>query len=146
MAAPDRIEGEAVRRVAAQGRLDEQFLRTLAAIYMPEAADLTKQLAPDQSFSVDNPIGADVAIAARSRYIVDWGDGTTTATSSQVGPVARRRRHPHLHPHGAGRHHHRHAPVGATWRSGSARGDLRDLRTAATLTLPVRQLQAVRNV
>jgi len=44
MAALDHVEGEAVRRAAAQGRLDETFVRTLASIYGPEAAELTQQV------------------------------------------------------------------------------------------------------
>ncbi|HEX2039299.1 MAG TPA: hypothetical protein VHF47_06160, partial [Acidimicrobiales bacterium] len=35
------------------------------------------------TFDVPNPIGADIAINATSRYVVDWGDGSppTTTTS-----------------------------------------------------------------
>lgn len=43
MTALDHVEGEAVRRVKGQGSLDEDFVRTLAAIYHSEAADLTQQ-------------------------------------------------------------------------------------------------------
>lgn len=97
-------------------------------------------------FDVDNPIGTDVAITATSRYLVEWGDGTTTATSSQGGPW----------PGGDVTHTYtRAAPAvtvtvtqlwEASWSAGAAAGDLAGLRTSSTLTLPVRQLQAVRNV
>lgn len=99
----------------------------------------------DQAFEVDNPIGDDVAIAATSRYLVDWGDGTTETTTSQGGPW----------PNGEVIHTYTVAAAdlkitvtqlwSAGWTAGPAGGELGDLRTTSTLPLPVTQLQAVRN-
>ncbi len=99
----------------------------------------------DQAFHVDNPIGDDVAIAATSRYVVDWGDGTTETTTSQGGPW----------PSGDVTHTYTDAAAAmkitvtqlwsAAWTAGPAGGELGDLRTTSTLALPVTQLQAVRN-
>lgn len=102
--------------------------------------------AKDQRFDVQNPVGDDVSISATSRYVVDWGDSTETTTTSQGGPW----------PDGDITHSYTEtAPSvtitvtqlwSATWRAGRAAGDLRDLQTTSTLTLPVTQLQAVRNI
>lgn len=43
MAALDHVEGDAVRRVLGEGRLDERFVKSLAAIYGPQAGDLAQQ-------------------------------------------------------------------------------------------------------
>lgn len=98
-----------------------------------------------QRFQVDNPLGDDVTVTATSRYVVAWGDGTTTTTSSQGGPW----------PDGDVTHTYTDVTPGALitvtqvwsahWTAGSDAGDLADLRTAGTLTLPVTQLQAVTN-
>jgi len=100
----------------------------------------------DQHFDVDNPVGEDVAITATSRYLVDWGDGTTTTTSSQGGPW----------PAGDVTHaYSKMAPAvtitvtqlwSAGWAAGANRGVLTDLRTSSSLALAVTQLQAVRNL
>ena len=98
-----------------------------------------------QHFDVDNPIGDDVAITATSKYVVDWGDGTTTTTVSQGGPW----------PSGDVTHTYVDAVSSRTitvkqiwtggWTAGAGRGDLADLQTTASLALSVTQLQAVRN-
>jgi hypothetical protein len=105
---------------------------------------------PSTAFAVPNPIGEDVAIAATSTYVVDWGDGSTpTTTTSQGGPW----------PDGDVTHVYDHAGStatitvaqvwSATWSAGAAgtagTGTLDNLRTTGTVTLPIRQLQAVRN-
>lgn len=99
------------------------------------------------AFDVPNPIGAPVAIAATSRYLVDWGDGTPpTATTSQGGPW----------PDGDVTHVYDtfHAAVtirvaqqwSATWTAGpGVTGTLENLRTEGELTIRVDQLQPVRN-
>ncbi|MGH9179632.1 MAG: hypothetical protein ACRD0N_13890 [Acidimicrobiales bacterium] len=100
----------------------------------------------ERRFEVDNPLGADVVITATSRYVVEWGDRATTSTVSQGGPW----------PNGDVTHTYTHmAPEvtisvtqvwEATWSAGDASGTLEGLRTTSSLSLPVRQLQAVRNV
>ena len=99
----------------------------------------------DQHFDVHNPIGDDVRITATSRYVVDWGDGTTVTTASQGGAW----------PRGDVTHTYERTSPGepirvtqewtAHWTAGTGGGDLSDLRTSATLVLPVSQLQAVLN-
>lgn len=100
----------------------------------------------EQRFDVDNPLGDDVAIHATSTYRVDWGDGTTTTTRSQGGPW----------PSGDVTHVYERTSPGvaitvtqlwsATWTAGPSTGDLADLQTTGALTMPVTQLQAVRNI
>ena len=102
--------------------------------------------AREQRFDVANPLGDDVVVTATSRYVVDWGDGTTDRTSSQGGPW----------PHGDVTHTYTHKSPAATitvtqlwsarWTAGGAAGDLDDLRTTSTLGLRVTDLQAVRNL
>lgn len=108
---------------------------------------LTIQGAATAEFHVPNPLGGDVAIAATSRYTVDWGDGSPpTTTTSQGGPW----------PDGDVTHVYdvagRSATIrvtqtwGATWSApGSAGGALDNLQTLGELTLRVEQVQAVRN-
>ena len=101
----------------------------------------------EQRFEVANPLGADVAITAQSHYEVDWGDGSPrTTTRSNGGPW----------PDGDVTHTYTHVSPAttitvtqvwsATWTAGEASGNLRGLRTTGTLTMPVMQVQAVRNL
>lgn len=108
---------------------------------------LTIKGAPTATFTVPNPIGGDVAIAATSRYVVDWGDGTPpTTTTSQGGPW----------PNGDITHVYDGAGStrtitvtqqwSATWSApNTAGGALDNLQTLGTLSLRVEQVQAVRN-
>lgn len=102
--------------------------------------------APRTTFDVPNPVGADVHIAATSRYVVDWGDGTTTTTTSQGGPW----------PHGDVTHVYDTARTRVTIRvtqvwsarwtaPGTNGGSLDDLRTGGDVTIAVVQVQPVRN-
>jgi len=102
---------------------------------------------PAATFEVPNPIGAPVGIAATSRYVVDWGDGTpATTTTSRGGPW----------PDGDVTHVYdtAHPAVtirvtqrwSATWTAGATTGGtLENLRTEGELTIRVDQLQPVRN-
>jgi hypothetical protein len=102
--------------------------------------------APTATFHVDNPLGPAVDIAATSRYIVDWGDGSApTTTASQGGPW----------PDGDVTHVYDRAAStvtitvtqawSATWTAGPGEGGALDnLRTGGSLSLRVEQLQAVR--
>lgn len=101
---------------------------------------------PARSFDVDNPLGDDVAISADSTYEIDWGDHSPTRiTTSQGGPW----------PDGDVTHTYTVVNSATTitvtqrwtasWRAGADGGQLDGLQTSATLTLPVTQLQAVRN-
>lgn len=101
----------------------------------------------EQRFEVANPLGADVAITAQSHYEVDWGDRSPrTTTSSNGGPW----------PDGDVTHTYTHVSPAttitvtqvwsATWTAGAATGNLRGLRTTGSLTVPVMQVQAVRNL
>ncbi|CAN5573102.1 hypothetical protein BH20ACT2_BH20ACT2_03670 [soil metagenome] len=100
------------------------------------------------TWTLDNPIGPDVTIAATPRYVVDWGDGATTETRSRGVP----------HPGGPGEITHVYDDAGthtitvnaywsATWSlaGGGAGGNLPELAepTTATLDLPIREIQAV---
>jgi hypothetical protein len=109
---------------------------------------LTIKGPPTADFHVPNPIGADISIAATSRYVVDWGDGSPpTTTTSQGGPW----------PHGDLTHVYdgdlTTATItvtqqwSATWSAPPAArgGTLDNLHTGDTLTLRVDQIQAVRN-
>lgn len=102
--------------------------------------------APSRTFDVPNPIGPAVRIDATSRYVVDWGDGTITTTTSQGGPW----------PDGDVTHVYATAHTrvtirvtqvwSATWTAGAAtRGRLGDLRTGGEVTISVQQVQPVRN-
>ncbi|CAN5726506.1 hypothetical protein BH24ACT3_BH24ACT3_08470 [soil metagenome] len=103
---------------------------------------------PSPTWSLANPIGPAVIITAEPRYVVSWGDGTSTRTSSQGVP----------HPGGPGEITHTYQDAGtptitvrAYWRAtwaladGSNRGTLAELPlpTTASLDLPVREVQAV---
>ncbi|HET7489455.1 MAG TPA: hypothetical protein VFJ85_16125 [Acidimicrobiales bacterium] len=98
-----------------------------------------------QHFDVNNPLGDDVAIDATSSYVVDWGDHTTTTTASQGGPW----------PDGDVTHVYTDVTAGAVitvtqvwaahWTAGRNSGDLAGLHTAGTLTVPVKELQAIIN-
>jgi hypothetical protein len=102
---------------------------------------------PAATFEVPNPIGVPVGIAATSRYVVDWGDGTPpTTTTGQGGPW----------PDGDVTHVYdtAHPAVtirvtqqwSATWTAGATTGGtLENLRTEGELTIRVDQLQPVRN-
>lgn len=99
------------------------------------------------TFDVPNPIGAPVHIAAASRYLLDWGDGTPpTTTASQGGPW----------PHGDVTHVYDAARPAAAirvtqlWSAAwsappNAGGPLDNLRTLGELTIRVEQVQPVRN-
>lgn len=101
---------------------------------------------PSATFHVDNPLGPAVDIAATSRYIVDWGDGSPpTTTTSQGGPW----------PDGDVTHVYDRSSKAvtitvtqawsATWTAAPGEaGVLDNLQTVGTLTLRVEQLQAVR--
>lgn len=102
---------------------------------------------PTMTFDVPNPLGAAIAINATSRYVVDWGDGSpTTTTTSQGGPW----------PHGDVTHVYDTATPAATirvtqhwsaiWTAGpDAAGTLENLQTIGELIIRVDQLQPVRN-
>lgn len=99
---------------------------------------------PAPTETLDNPIGPDVVITMTPRYVVRWGDGATTTTTSQGGPYP------------SGDVTHTYLDEGtvtitveaywtATWRAGGAGGELPELAepTSAALDLPVEQYQAV---
>ena len=82
---------------------------------------------------------------ATSRYVVDWGDGTVTETTSQGGP----------YPNGDVTHVYGDQADSitirvqqrwsATWSAGGPPAALDPLQTAAALSFRVVQVQAVRN-
>ncbi|MBI2708518.1 MAG: hypothetical protein HYX34_02315 [Actinobacteria bacterium] len=97
-------------------------------------------------WTLNNPIGPDIVITATPRYVVDWGDGTTTASDTPGVP----------YPGGPGEIAHRYRDKGtmtitvraywrARWTAGDAGGDLPELPqpTTATATRPVIEAQAV---
>ena len=94
-------------------------------------------------FDVADPLGAPIAIDATSSYHVDWGDGSSTDTSSHGGP----------YPDGDVTHVYTHdAPAitirvtqgwTASWKSGAAGGTLPPLSTTGDLRFRVEQVQAV---
>lgn len=102
---------------------------------------------PSTTFDVPNPLGATITIAATSRYVVDWGDGSPPiTTTSQGGPW----------PHGDVTHVYDTATPtatirvaqqwSATWTAGpGAAGTLENLQTIGELIIRVDQLQPVRN-
>lgn len=95
-------------------------------------------------FDVPNPVGPGIVIETTSRYVIDWGDGTTTTTASQGGPW----------PHGDVTHVYTTSAAtrtirvsqqwSATWQAGGQQGALDTLRTDGALTFRVTQVQAVR--
>jgi hypothetical protein len=109
---------------------------------------------PSPSWALDNPIGPDILITAKPRYVVHWGDrdAPPTRTTSRGRPW----------PGGPGEITHAYRYQGDTqvrveaywtgsWRlagegpsAGLALPELA-VPTVGTLSLPVRQLQAVRN-
>ena len=102
---------------------------------------------PSTTFDVPNPLGTTITIAATSRYVVDWGDGSPpTTTTSQGGPW----------PDGDVTHVYDTATPAATirvtqqwsanWSAGpGAAGTLENLQTIGELIIRVDQLQPVRN-
>ena len=93
-----------------------------------------------------NPIGPDVVITMTPRYVVSWGDGASTGTTSQG--VA--------YPGGPGEITHVYTDKGGvtvtveaywhgSWAAGGAGGDLPELPTPteANLDLPVEERQVV---
>jgi hypothetical protein len=100
---------------------------------------------PAKRFTVDDPLGPPITIAAASRYVVDWGDGTTTETTSQGGP------YPsgdvtHVYGNQAGSLTIRvQQRWSATWSAGGPPTALDPLQTAASLAFRVVQVQAIRN-
>jgi len=98
------------------------------------------------SWSLDNPIGADITIKATPRYMVTWGDGASTETASQGVP----------YPGGPGEITHAYrddatytVSVKAYWRgqwsAGGNGGSLPELPipTSSSLALPVEEAQGV---
>lgn len=99
---------------------------------------------PAPTQTIPNPIGPDIVITMTPRYVVHWGDGATTETTSQGGP-----------PRG-GDLTHTWIDVGtmdvaveaywrATWSAGAVGGNLPELPapTSETEPVPVEQWQAV---
>lgn len=99
---------------------------------------------PNPTTTLPNPIGPDVVITMTPRYVVHWGDDTTTETRSQGGP------YPsgdvtHTYTETGAVHLTVEAYWTATWSAGGAGGELPELAdpTEAPLDLPVEQRQAV---
>lgn len=99
---------------------------------------------PNPVTTLPNPIGPDVVITMTPRYVISWGDGASTDTTSQGGP----------YPSGDLTHVYTEAePVvvtvqaywTATWSAGGAGDELPELAepTEASLDLPVEERQVV---
>ncbi|MDQ3756590.1 MAG: hypothetical protein M3394_01915 [Actinomycetota bacterium] len=132
---------------------DVRHLPRPAPKVVPDAAIVGKRVylqiggAASTTFDVPNPIGEAISIAATSRYVVDWGDGSRpTTTTSQGGPW----------PHGDVTHvYETDAPQwvirvtqqwSASWTAGGgAAGTLENLQTVGEVTIRVDELQPVRN-
>lgn len=142
--------------VATPGTLAQQFwdVRVLPAPtpkVVPDYGIVGKRVflqiggEPAKTFTVPDPLGPTITITAASHYVVDWGDGTTTETTSQGGP----------YPHGDITHvYGNDAPSvtirvrqrwSATWSAGGPSSPLDPLQTAGSLPFRVVQVQAVRN-
>lgn len=101
---------------------------------------------PTAEFEVPNPIGNAVSIRATSRYVVDWGDGTPPTTTTSRGGRWPDGDLTHVYDTTATRTITVAQQWSATWTAGPGTGGALDnLRTSGSLTLPVRQVQAVRN-
>jgi hypothetical protein len=99
---------------------------------------------PNPTQTIPNPIGPDIVITMTPRYVVHWGDGSSTETTSQGGP-----------PRGGDLTHTWidegtvevtvEAYWHATWSAGAVGGDLPELPTPTSETEPVlvEQYQAV---
>lgn len=100
---------------------------------------------PTPEWRLENPIGPTIVIRAAVRYVVHWGDGAETGTTSRGRP----------YPGGDGEVTHRYGVSGsktitvdaywhASWTAGGDGGQLPELPTPTTsdLTLPVLSAQA----
>lgn len=109
--------------------------------------DAFLEIAGDRAprFTVPNPLGGpEIVVEATATFVVDWGDGTTTTTTSAGGPW----------PEGDVTHVWTDAGTydvvvtaswTATWTAGQLEGTLDGLRTVGRIDdFPVRQVQAVR--
>jgi len=91
------------------------------------------------------PLGT-LVVTARGTYTVKWGTGTSPAVSGPYSSTGG------TYPHGTITHTYDVAGTytirveetwSATWRLGDYGGSLQDLRTSATVSFPVHQVQAV---
>lgn len=143
---PERVADDVARQFWDVRVLPEPGLRVVPDYAVTGKPVYLEIVGPKQQhFDVDNPLGQDVVITASSRYLIDWGDGSTDETASQGGSW----------PHGDVTHAYTKVASGVTitvtqlwsarWSTGNAAGELTDLRTTSSIVLPVTQLQAVRN-